>query len=73
MATFVHGWKDQSGGFHATKEQADRSDLLDRRFRAARSLVDDGHFPLIRFASTTDCAYWIAEHWDDLKREMEAA
>lgn len=71
MAIFVHGWKDQSGGFHATKEQAERSDLLTKRFHAARSLVDDGHSPLIRFASTTDCAYWIAENWDELKKVME--
>lgn len=70
MAVQFTAWKDSRGGVHDTAEKADAADLNYRRFRSAYDLLNDGGNPIIRFASTAECAGWIADNWPALKKAM---
>lgn len=42
-------------------------------FKAILKLVDDGHCPLVRFASTSECAWWIVKNREEIVKALVPA
>ncbi len=62
MIEQVTKWRDRFGRLYDSKAKAAAAEAEHARYLAVRALVDDGHSPLIRFASTSDCADWIVRN-----------
>ena len=71
MTEQVIRYKSKSGRLFATVTEADEYDLYLIRLKAVNNIVNDGGDPLIRFASTGDCAEFIVRHRDMLLKALK--